>query len=105
MESMEIIGTMVAVGVPMLFWAWRLTVMVAELLKMHKSPDDHGFGTEATNELLRVQQTESVRMHSEHINSTKTLTHAMRELTHYIQVAYRNQNGKDAPVYVRGKND
>lgn len=104
MENMEVIGLMAAIGVPALFWAWRQSVMVAELLRMHKRPDDHGFGTERTNSLLRTQQAAQSTMHTEYINTTKTLTHAMKELTHYIIIAYRNQNGgKDPAPYVRGR--
>jgi len=55
-----------------------------KLINMHENPDDYGFGTTRTNQIIEDN------------------TRAMTALTHYIQWLVKEQTGHDAPPPIEG---
>lgn len=81
-----VLGALLA---PTLAWAIHTTWMIgrireenSELLKMHKKPDEYGFGTAQQNIIITDN------------------TRAMRELAHYIRWMTKHQTGEEPPPFV-----
>lgn len=55
-----------------------------KLIHMHENPDDFGFGTKRTNQIIEDN------------------TRAMTALTHYIQWLIKDKSGHDAPPPMDG---
>ena len=95
----ELVGTILAIVVPVLFWCWRVSAnqkhvmdSIETLTEMH-CDEDSTFSTKETNRLLRrhIAQEES---------ALKTLNATLRELTHYIRWQTTQTTGKKPPPFI-----
>lgn len=55
---------------------------ILELIEMHRTPDDHGFGTKATNEMVA------------------SIERTQKALIHYVEWAVTKMTGESPPPYV-----
>ena len=105
--SLEVIvGIILGILVPALFWAWRLSAgqkktltCIEELTVMHLD-EDSMFSTKKTNELLENHMREGQDMHRATVEALNALNRTIAELTHYIRWSTSQQFGKDAPPFV-----
>jgi len=101
-EPGYIIALIIGVVIPTLLFWWRLHGMTKHTRDMHLDPDEHGFGTNQTNQLLSQHMDDEMEMHREEMSAVKSLNYTIRELSHYIQWMAKQQTGKTPPPYVRG---
>lgn len=90
-------GILLGIFVPLLLWAWKMFSMTKRIEKMHEEPDEHGFGTVYTNQLLAEHMEKETESHRESISATKSLAYAIKELAHYIQWMGAQTTGKTPP--------
>ncbi len=100
-----VIGLIAGVLIPLVLFFWRIHHITTRTHEMHVNPDDFGFGTGETNQLLAKHMKDEEEMHRVAISTSKRLDYTIKELTHYIRWGYREQHGKEAPPYVRGHDD
>lgn len=96
-----VIGLIIGVIIPIMFWGLRLFWMAKHSHKIHANPDDHGFGTGGTNELLRTLIDNQNEIHIDHMSANKSLRYTIRELSHYVRWDATQRTGKTPPPYVR----
>ncbi len=101
-----IIGLIVGILIPALFWAWRVSAQqkktldcLESLTEMHLD-EDSVFSTKKTNELLEQHMKQEQDMHRATVDALKALNRTIAELTHYIQWLTKQQIGKEAPPLV-----
>jgi len=90
------------ISVPLLGWGISITFMLRaqredtkELVKMHRDPDQYGFGTGKTNKELG-------KSHTEMMECVNHNTHAIEALTHYIKWLAEKQIGETPPPPIVG---
>jgi len=97
-----VVGVIVGVLIPLVLFFWRIHHITTRTHEMHTNPDDYGFGSGKTNELIVEHMGKEEEMHRTAITATKRLDYTIKELTHYIRWGYKMQNhGKDAPPFIR----
>ncbi len=96
-----LIGVVFLVVIPILLFWWRLHNLTLEIRDMHHAPDEHGFGTTRTNELLAIHMENEEEMQRKTLDALKYLTHTIRELTHYVRWMSEQQTEKKPPPFVR----
>jgi len=98
-------GVVTVLLIPTLLWLWSMHHKIKCTYEMHLEPDEYGFGTKFTNELLEKHMEDEVKMHHENLAVTRDLKHAIRELSHYARWAAKQQTGKEPPPYTRDIGD
>ena len=80
--------------IPLYRWATKATatlgniqVLAAELIQMHKHPDEHEFGTKKTNEMLE--------------GCVKEQTLLLQQMVHYLQWYIEESTGKTPPPFIQ----
>lgn len=96
-----LVGLVLGVIIPTLLYWWRLHYLTTQLHDMHKSPDEHGFGTASTNKMLEEHMDHEEEMQRKTLDALKYLTHTIRELSHYVRWLAEQQVGKKPPPFVR----
>ena len=96
-----LVGLVIGVFVPALFWAWRMFAMTKQLHKMHMEPDDHGFGSDKIQKTLEDHLVEENEFHREIVDSNQALRYALKELSHFMRWMVKERTGKEPPPYVR----
>ncbi len=86
--------------IPVLVWCYRMHAMVKQTLAMHQNPDEHGFGTNRTNELLDKHMNQERDMHQATIDTMKALNRTTAELSHYIRWSTEQILGKKPPPFI-----
>ena len=77
-------------GLAMFMSIMRVREETSLLVKMHRDPDEYGFGTCRTNEAIASAQRETVAC-------LRDNTRAMEALTHYLQWSTKQIHGLDPP--------
>jgi len=80
---LEIVGKRIA----------RSQEVIMQTREMHLHPDEHGFGTETTNRLLR----ESGKLMRDSAVATDKMTGAINRLIHYMMHEYEQRTGTKPP--------
>ena len=107
MESLTIsaelaLGILLGIIIPLVLWGIKMYSMTKQNLDMHLDPEEYGFGTTKTNQLLAEHNEQETMTHIEAIQTTRSLNMAINELTHYIKWLGEHSIGKNPPPPLRG---
>ncbi len=96
-----VIGVLLGVLVPSFIWAMRMFYMTKQLRDMHLDPEQYGFGSVETHEMLANHFKTEDEYHREYMDSNKILRNVIRELSHFMRWMVKESTGKEPPPYVR----